>query len=211
MILFKNNYHTFGDSHSQSFPFDVDNIHWIGPVLCYSFGKENLKRCDISKFNVKDNDTVIFCFGEIDCRCHIHKHISENNTYIDIINNLVKNYVKAIQINIENFDKKLRDICIFNIPPPPFEEKSKNSEYPFIGSPYDRKKYVLYFNKCLKKKCIENNWVFFDIYKKCINKNGFLDKNIMCPNGIHIDNHKLFIDFLVKHEVSKKQPEIIIQ
>ena len=27
----------------------------------------------------------------------------------------------------------------------------------------ERKQYVLYFNKCIKKKCEENNWVFFDI------------------------------------------------
>ena len=41
------------------------------------------------KFNVKDNDTIVFCFGEIDCRCHINKHVSKENTYQMIINSIV--------------------------------------------------------------------------------------------------------------------------
>ena len=80
--------HTIGDSHSS---FGLTGIiqHHLGPVLCYSFGKEKLNRCDIRKFNIKDGDTIVFCFGEIDCRCHIHKHITETTRYQDIINNIV--------------------------------------------------------------------------------------------------------------------------
>jgi len=62
--------HTIGDSHSSNEVSgwrDCNNIisHHIGATLCYSFGKENINRCDISKFNIKDDDSVIFCFGEI--------------------------------------------------------------------------------------------------------------------------------------------------
>ena len=76
--------HTIGDSHSFNGWTGVINHH-LGPVLCYSFGKEKTNRCDIRNFNIKDGDTIIFCLGEIDCRCHVHKHITETQTYKSII------------------------------------------------------------------------------------------------------------------------------
>jgi len=88
--------HTFGDSHSY---FGWDNIpnvkiHHLGPKLCYSIGrdginiKDNSNVCSFGKNGitikdnavVKENDVVIFCFGEIDCRCHVHKYITPTNT-----------------------------------------------------------------------------------------------------------------------------------
>jgi hypothetical protein len=89
--------HTFGDSHSYNGWSGVVPHH-LGPVLCYSFGKEKLNRCDIRNFNIKDGDTIVFCLGEIDCRCHIHKHITETTRYQDIINNIIDNYFEAIEL-----------------------------------------------------------------------------------------------------------------
>jgi len=97
--------HTFGDSHASNIHSGwkhCDNIkaHHLGPILCYSFGKEILNRCNIENFNIKDNDSVIFSFGEIDCRCHIHKHITTVKYYKMIIDELVNNYIHAIKINL---------------------------------------------------------------------------------------------------------------
>ena len=91
--------HTIGDSHCCNGWTGVI-CNYLGPVLCYSFGKEKLNRCDIRNFHMKDGDTVVYCFGEIDCRCHIHKHITETITYEDIINNIVDDYFEAIELNI---------------------------------------------------------------------------------------------------------------
>ena len=81
-----NNIHTFGDSHSSNI-----HSHWgyinipginikcnhIGSRLMYTFGKLGFNLLNIRNYGVKENDTVIFCFGEIDCRNHVHKHITE--------------------------------------------------------------------------------------------------------------------------------------
>ena len=40
--------HTIGDSHSYNGWNRIINHH-LGPVLCYSFGKEKINRCDIMK------------------------------------------------------------------------------------------------------------------------------------------------------------------
>lgn len=57
-------------------------VNHLGPILCYSFGNQKMNRCNIScSENIRDNDSIVFCFGEIDCRCHIRKHITSENSY----------------------------------------------------------------------------------------------------------------------------------
>ena len=53
--------HTIGDSHSFNGWNGWNGIinHHLGPVLCYSFGKDK-NRCDIRNFNIKDKDTIVF-------------------------------------------------------------------------------------------------------------------------------------------------------
>jgi len=187
--------HTFGDSHSYNGWSGIISHH-LGPVLCYSFGKENLNRCDIRNFNVKNGDTIIFCLGEIDCRCHIHKHISETITYQDIIDNIVTNYFEAIKINIDVSKIKLKNICVYNVVPPIQKYNTdENPSYPYLGSDEERRDYTLYFNKKLKEKCIENNYIFFDIYKKYVDENGFLKKELSDGN-VHIGDGTYISNFM---------------
>lgn len=92
--------HTFGDSHCSNIISGWNKKikpHHLCPILCYSFGKEHLKRCDLRNYNIKSNDTVIFCFGELDCRCLVNKHTTIEITYQNVINTLIDNYVNAIK------------------------------------------------------------------------------------------------------------------
>lgn len=142
--------HTIGDSHSYNGWSGIINYH-LGPVLCYSFGKEKLNRCNIHKFN-KDGDTVIFCLGEIDCICHIHKHITDTVTYQDIINDIVDNYFETIELNISISQIKLKNICVYIVVPPIQKYNTRDfPEYPYLGTDEERKKYALYFNEKIKK------------------------------------------------------------
>lgn len=195
--------HTFGDSHASNIYSgwkDCDGVisHHLGPVLCYSFGKEKLFRCDISNFDIKNNDSVVFCFGEIDCRCHVNKHITYKKTFDIIINEIVCNYADAIKINIENCKVKLKTICIYNVVPPVNSyNTSENKVYPFLGSDDERKSYVLYFNKRLKEICEEYGWIFFDIYDFYTDTNGFLNKELS-DGGVHIKNGRFLKEFINK-------------
>jgi hypothetical protein len=192
--------HTVGDSHAGNGWTKIINHH-LGPVLCYSFGKEKLNRCDIRNFNMKDNDTIIFCLGEIDCRCHIHKHINETNTYEIIINEIVNNYFEAIKLNIVTSNLKFKNICVYNVVPPIQKYNTReNSEYPYLGTDEERKKYVLFFNKKLKEKCIENNYIFFDVYDKYIDGNGFLRKDLSDHN-VHIRDGTYITNFINENNI----------
>jgi hypothetical protein len=193
--------HTIGDSHSYN-GWDRVIIHHLGPVLCYTFGKEKLNRCNISYFDIKDGDTIIFCLGEIDCRCHIHKHITDTLSYKDIINNIVNNYFESIEINILTSNIKLKNICVYNVVPPVQRYNTvENTEYPYLGTDEERKKYVLYFNEKLKEKCIEKGYIFFNIYDKYTDKNGFLRKDLSDGN-VHIQNGIYINNFIKEHKLS---------
>jgi hypothetical protein len=184
--------HTFGDSHAR-FGFDkIDNIqvHDIGPVLCYSFGKEKLERLNIKNYPVKCEDTVIFCFGEIDCRCHIHKHVTPENPYTVIIDDIIENYIDAIHLN------KTSKVCVYNVVPPVSRyNTSENRQHPYLGTDDDRKNYVLYFNQKLKERCIEENFIFLDIYDKYTDANGFLNKKLS-DGHVHISDDKYIREFI---------------
>lgn len=149
---------------------------------------QKLDRIDIRNFNINDGDTIIFSLGEIDCRCHIQKYITDMVKYETIIDNIIYNYFEAIKLNLTIANIKLKNICIFNIVPPVQKDTVvENSDYPFLGTDEERKTYVLYFNKKLKEKCIENNFIFFDIYDNYCDKNGYLIKDLS-DGHVHIIN-----------------------
>ena len=112
----------------------------------YSFGQEKLNLLDISKYNVQNDEIVCFCFGEIDCRCHIYKY--RKTGYKNVINDSVDEYIKAIDANVKRY--KNLTTCIYNIVPPVQKENTlENPEYPYLGKDEERKEYTLYINKKL--------------------------------------------------------------
>jgi hypothetical protein len=188
--------YTFGDSHAYNGWEVIDtyklkiNMHNIGAKLCYSFGRDKLNCLNIKDYNVRDNSIVIFCFGEIDCRCHIYKHISPEKSYETIIDEIVKNYFIAVEENVKQFNKL--KVAIYNVVPPVQRHNTgENPEYPYLGLDDERKEYVLYFNKKLKEYCEKYNYHYFDIYNYYCDENGFLKKNLSDGN-VHI-LHPVFI------------------
>ncbi len=136
---------------------------------------------------------VTFCFGEIDVRCHIFKHISETMTYTKIIDSLVTNYFLQIKKSTSN---RVLKIAIFNVVPPVRKNTcAENHKYPFLGSDEQRKEFTLYFNKKLKEKCDEYKYVFVDVYKYYADSNGFLISHLS-DGGVHINEEKYIKAFL---------------
>lgn len=69
-----------------------------------------------------------------------------------------------------------------------------------MGTDEERKNYVLYFNKKLKEKCIEKEYIFFDIYDNYIDENGFLRKDL--SDGIvHIGNGFYIWNFINQYKL----------
>jgi hypothetical protein len=187
--------HTFGDSHSTyGWPEDMVVSHQIGPLLCYTFGKKR-DAINICNYNLNNGDTVIFCLGEIDCRCHIHKHISEDNSHENIINEIVINYLEAIKINVAATNLDLK-VYIFNVVPPVNAiDVGQNISFPHLGTDEERKKYTLYFNKTLKDAIKETSYFFFDVYDNYADEYGYLNKELS-DGSVHIGNSLYITQFL---------------
>lgn len=69
-----------------------------------------------------------------------------------------------------------------------------------MGTDEERKQYSLYFNKKIKEKCIEKEYIFFDIYNKYIDENGFLRKDLSDDN-VHIDNDIYISNFIKENNL----------
>tara|TARA_R110002126_G_scaffold229852_1_gene374104 strand:- start:3444 stop:3989 length:546 start_codon:yes stop_codon:yes gene_type:complete len=159
-------------------------MNHLGGRLAYSFGRDE----DIVVGSeVEDGNIVVFCFGEIDCRCHVHKY---QPNWKESINNLVTSYVVNVKKNIIG---KSIVACIFNVVPPLEREDPKNhaaelgSGTPAEGSDKDRQKYTVYMNERLKKACEDYELTYFDVYDKYTNEKGFINEELSDGN-CHISN-----------------------
>ena len=187
--------HTFGDSHADGghshwgyikLPNININTHHLGAKLMYTFGKFGYDVLNIKKCGVHENDIVIFCFGEIDCRNHVHKHITSEYSYKDIINNIVNNYFNVIKQNVEQYNNI--KTCVYNVVPPTRGFCcGPDHPYPFLGSDDERKTYYKYMNEKIKELCKVYNYYYFDIYDDCCDNDGFLKKEYSDGN-VHLRN-----------------------
>jgi hypothetical protein len=191
--------HTFGDSHCLHTWDKIKingltiNRHHIGSVTCASFGIQKLNLLNIKNFGVNEGDAICFCFGEIDCRCHICKPQNVKK-YKELIDEIVLRYFEAIKINVEQYENLI--IIVFNIVPTKraIGNLLGNKEFPRMGSDEERILATKYMNKKLNEYCKIFKYIFFDVYDKYCDKDGFLDKELSKCDGfldtgdIHIRN-----------------------
>jgi hypothetical protein len=183
---------------------NIENVviidHHLPGKLMYTFGIQKLNLFSISNpsNNIKNNDFVFFCFGEIDCRNHVHKHITETKTYKDIIDELLFNYFEAIKEN-EKLNNTLK-IGVYNIMPTTDKTNvGPNHAYPYKGTEEERIKYTVYANEKIKELCIKNDYIFFDIYNEICDKKGLLKLECQDKSGCHLINPEAATNFIKKN------------
>ena len=197
---------------------DTDSIQSNPPGLCkpfwifgscplnnncelpHAFGGGNLdilKRLNLKSYPIKSGDIVVFCFGEIDTRCHIIKHITSENTYQMIIDNMVIKYLESIKLNVSQFHSIIT--MIYNIVPPVSILNTEiDPKYPFLGTDDERKQYVIYLNSKLRDKCPEYGFIFIDVYDKYTCTNGFLNKELS-DGHVHIRDGRYIKEFMCEY------------
>ena len=198
--------HTYGDSHASHHGGWADiknenikiNINHIEGKLAFSFGRDKTHVVN----NVNSGDVVIFCFGEIDCRCHINKYEPDWKESIDA---LVQSYVENVHRNVMHIDGLTT--CVYNVVPPLERENPLNlwtevwanqSGVPATGTDEDRKKYTEYMNSKLKEYCEKYSFIFFDVYEKYSDENGFLKRELSDTN-CHIKDPIYIEEFILKN------------
>jgi len=192
--------HTFGDSHTDSIVrANSENLNlqivckFTGPITMARFGLEKLNLLNIKNYKVNNGDIVCFSFGEIDCRSHLCKP-QNFKIYKELINVLVYKYFEAIKINVDQYNNI--KTMVFNIVPTIRRINTfSNPEFPHIGLDDERKLITLYMNSKLKEHCEKYNYIFFDVYEKYCDLDGFLNLNLK-DSAIHIGNTIYINEFL---------------
>ena len=175
-------FHTFGDSHASRehsvWTFALPDphklsTHWLGPVLMHSFGTRGLPAA-LSSYGVVPNDWVCFCFGEIDCRCHVHKHVTDSYPYQAVIDELICRYMARIAETVATVPD-IR-VAVYMVPPPVQKDiVASNAAFPFLGSDEDRVAYTRYANAALQVACTLYNYAFVNAYDAYTTCDGFLE------------------------------------
>lgn len=200
VIPYLNTLHIFGDSHGN---YNFLNIkyknvrnNYSNSTTMYRVGRDKLKCIDFIASGIKNNDVVIYQFGEVDCRCHIGKQILLGRELDVVISELVNYYIESIKINLLNYTKIKIIICC--IPPTMNQETYEDfhgpitHEFPFIGTNIERSQYTKLVNYELNKKCIENNFHFLDYYYLYTNEEGTL-KEELSDSIVHILDNSLIL------------------
>ena len=183
--------------------------HYAGALLCYTFGKDFGRIVlHMKALGLRNGDSIVFCFGEIDCRAHVFKHVTPERSYQDVIGELVKNYLLAVRRHIAALPVQLRHVCVFNVPPPPstsMEEIAENAAKaaaagyinpnPFRGPPEERLKYARYFNQLARELCPKLGITFIDVYDKYADANGYMNESLS-DGGLHIADGRHITEFL---------------
>ena len=185
--------YTFGDSHAVSGWEQIAGVQpaWLGPLTLYTFGNDAYDVGLLEETVLKAGDTVIYCLGEIDCRCQIYKY-GGDHAYDLTIQRLVKRYAKTVNRMIEQYYAVLGiTTCIYTVPPPSHDTK-EDMQYPFMGSDETRKKYHEYINREIKGMCQQNGFTYFDVYKEYSDKEGFLSPDY--SKCMHIVNPKFIME-----------------
>ena len=183
--------YSIGDSHAD---FSFRNIIKdencrvnLGPITMHRIRRDKADFLELyKKHRDKDFDKdsfVIFCFGEIDVRCHINNQIiSQQKKENQIIKELVLDFVNHIKEQKNIF----KEVGILSITPPgSILWAAQNNEFPFIGSDFERSRYTIKMNSMLKKLCEYNGIHFIDVYSEYSDNKGMLLRNLS-DGGVHI-------------------------
>jgi len=180
--------YAIGDSHCLHAWHKIPGVvaGGMGAMTMHNFGSSR----SVVVAHIPEDAVACFCWGEIDCRCHVHVH----QPWKETIDTLVKNYLHTIDLNAEVHKR----IWIYNVVPPPRREGiitlQENPSFPFVGDNAARLSYVRYMNQKLK----ESKYPFVDVYDKYADADGFL----LIPLSdchVHISDEKYLMEWVEAH------------
>jgi len=185
--------YTFGDSHAVVGWGEIPGVvpGWLGPLTLYAFGNDAYDVLAFKQIDLKDGDAVIYCLGEIDCRCQISK-FDEDDSYRQMIQGLVKSYARTVNRMIEQHYAALGVTTCICMVTPPSHETQEDLEYPYMGSDETRKKYHECMNHEIKEMCKLEGFTCFDVYKDYSDKEGFL--SLEYSKDVHIVDPRFIIE-----------------
>jgi len=175
------------------------NSYRFGPYLAFNLeSKRNV--LDVANYFPKDENLLI-CFGEIDCRSQVKKHIETScKDFKEVIDEIVSNYFKVID-NIQN-----KNIVTFSVTPELKEQphwyyyKDHLEDFDCPRGTYkERREYKEYFNEKVKEESEKRNFKHVSIYEYIVNETD--TKDIYYLDDIHLMPKS--VNYLINRELIK--------
>jgi hypothetical protein len=186
----------YGDSHGI-FSFknlQIQHVNKSSPsITMFRIGRDNKIIYFDNKYHDK-NSIICFCYGEVDCRCHIKKQINLGRNENDIIFELVGKYFNTIIKNIRYYKR----IVVVGIIPTRCQSEYETTneeithEYPFVGTDEERIRFTNKVNFLLKTYCDKYNFIYFNPYYHYSDKNGVL-KTELSDGNVHLGENSYFL------------------
>lgn len=186
--------HCIGDSHASVFcgkeemqpiwPIRSDdrtpyfNTYRIGPATAYQL-ENKIPIIDeiFNKMVDKDEDYIMFCFGEVDIRAHLLKQVElQKRPYQDIVKECVDRYFKVLL-----HYKHLGFRIIAWGPIASWHESKPYTGGPSFGTCQERNAVTKEFNRYLEELCNNNSIGFVTIFHKMCDEN-------LNTNPYYLDN-----------------------
>lgn len=183
-----------GDSHGYHNYKNNPNPNVINlyqnNITMHRIGRDNVI-INFDRIQKCPDDIYVFCYGEIDCRCHIQQQINVGRKQEDIIQELVQKYFTTIN----NHTKNSKMVVITAIVPPvsrSIYEKYNGPithEFPFVGTDEERLQFTTNLNAKLAEYCQLYGYYYFYPYEPYILEDGTLNFAMVENNNIHINDN----------------------
>lgn len=182
----------YGDSHAyfsfKGLTLPYEDRHEQS-ITMHRIGRDH----QIIHYNPAEHDeNTVSCisYGEVDCRCHIHKQRLLGRDEDEIIHYLARDYVcTAYDVIRTGYT-----IIIIAVPPPARQAdyESVNGpithEFPFVGSDEDRVRYTRKMNIELENQCNRLGIYFINPYSSYTREDGTL-RYEDSDQSVHIKNN----------------------
>lgn len=160
----------------------------MGPALAYNANKndtsvkflEKWKRC-MDKRLVIPGDTIVFSLGEIDIRCHVLKHIGQDVTYKNVVDDIIMNYMDFLG----TCEKKRFSLYVWAPIASQKDDWYMHPSFPRVGNEVERNKVTLYFHDKLKKECAKKGIGFMGIARQLMDSD-YRTKAEYIVDGCHL-------------------------
>lgn len=180
--------HCIGDSHSAVFsgeekmqpiyPQPSNDVteyfksYRIGAATAYHLSNKTTIINDIIKKKVNPNDSVLFCFGEVDIRAHLKKQMDIQKRGVkEIVKECVDRYMDVIK----EYKNKGLNVMVWG-PIASWHDSKPYTGGPSFGSNLERNNITKEFNEYCETLCEEYDIPFITIFNKMVN-----DDNITIP------------------------------
>jgi hypothetical protein len=208
--------HTIGDSHSL-WDFDMFdtllsnphintkiklNVNSLGPKLMNSVGRDGIVMPYQKYFasQLIAGDVIVFAFGEIDVRCHVHKFVGKTGV-VHVIRRLVTNYFASVVKWIAGLPVSVH-VWIQGLPPPAVIQDMNYDNFPVAGSLSERTLYVSLMNHYLEKHSLRLGYAFLDMFDEYVSDWGVLkDEHIKAY--VHVGNYSGATKAFVSETISQ--------